>query len=175
MPSAPGSEWPDETAEFLELAADYAQRLAEGEAPQKITAQYTGACKKIADGFNSLIDMMHLRSADIEALLTASLEGKLETRIDTRKYAGGHGQMMHSINAMLDAILLPIGEGNRILAQISNGKIDELIAHTYKGDHEKMKQAVNQVGVVIQSLQKELIRLTDASREGQLSERGKPE
>ena len=29
---------------------------------------------------------------------------------------------------MLDAILLPIGEGNRILAQISAGKIDELIA-----------------------------------------------
>ena len=41
------------------------------------------------------------------------------------------------MNAMLDAILLPIGEGNRILAQISAGKIDELIAQTYKGDHEK--------------------------------------
>ena len=47
---------------------------------------------------------------------------------------------------MLDAILLPIGEGNRILAQISSGKIDELIAQTYKGDHEKMKQAINNVG-----------------------------
>ena len=67
---------------------------------------------------------------------------------------------------MLDAILLPIGEGNRILAQISNGKIDELIAQTYKGDHEKMKQAVNNVAVVIQALQKEMARLTDASKEG---------
>ena len=76
---------------------------------------------------------------------------------------------------MLDAILLPIGEGNRILAQISNGKIDELIAQTYKGDHEKMKQAVNNVAVVLQGLQKELGRLTEASREGQLSERGKPD
>jgi methyl-accepting chemotaxis protein len=65
---------------------------------------------------------------------------------------------------MLDAILLPIGEGNRILAQISNGKIDELIAQTYKGDHEKMKQAVNNVAVVVQGLQKEMARLTDASR-----------
>ena len=74
---------------------------------------------------------------------------------------------------MLDAILLPIGEGNRILAQISNGKIDELIAQTYKGDHEKMKQAVNNVGIVLQDLQKELTRLTEASRNGQLSERGK--
>ena len=76
---------------------------------------------------------------------------------------------------MLDAILLPIGEGNRILAQISNGKIDELIAQTYQGDHEKMKEAVNNVGITIQGLQKELQRLTDASHEGRLSERGKPE
>ena len=65
---------------------------------------------------------------------------------------------------MLDAILLPIGEGNRILAQISDGKIDELIAQTYKGDHEKMKQAINNVGTVLQGLQKELVRLTDASQ-----------
>jgi len=50
---------------------------------------------------------------------------------------------------MPDAILLPIGEGNRILAQISSGKIDELIAQTYKGDHEKMKVAVNNVGIVV--------------------------
>jgi methyl-accepting chemotaxis protein len=73
---------------------------------------------------------------------------------------------VRGVNAMLDAILLPIGEGNRILAQISNGKIDELIAQTYKGDHEKMKQAVNNVGVVLQGLQKELGRLIEASKEG---------
>ena len=73
---------------------------------------------------------------------------------------------MKDVNEMLDAILLPIGEGNRILAQITAGKIDELIAQTYKGDHEKMKQAVNNVAVVLQGLQKELARLTEASREG---------
>ena len=74
--------------------------------------------------------------------------------------------MVQGINEMLDAILLPIGEGNRVLAQISSGKIDELIAQTYKGDHEKMKQAVNNVAVVLQGLQKELVRLTEASKEG---------
>jgi methyl-accepting chemotaxis protein len=76
---------------------------------------------------------------------------------------------------MLDAILLPIGEGNRILAQVSNGKIDESIAQTYKGDHEKMKLAINNVAAVLQGLQKELRRLTAASHEGQLSERGNPD
>ena len=83
--------------------------------------------------------------------------------------------MIQGVNEMLDAILLPIGEGNRMLAQISSGKIDELIAQTYKGDHEKMKVAVNNVAIVTQALQKELARLIEASKEGQLSDRGKPE
>jgi methyl-accepting chemotaxis protein len=73
---------------------------------------------------------------------------------------------------MLDAILLPIGEGNRILAQISAGKIDELITQTYKGDHEKMKVAVNNVANALQTLQKELGRLTEAANAGKLAERG---
>jgi len=41
-----------------------------------------------------------------------------------------------------------IGEGNSILAAISNGKIDELIAQTLQGRHEKMKQAVNNIAIV---------------------------
>ena len=75
------------------------------------------------------------------------------------------------VNQMLDAILLPIGEGNRILAQISNGKIDELIAQTYKGDHEKMKQAINTVGTVLQNLVEDTNMLTKAALEGKLSTR----
>ncbi len=116
-----------------------------------------------------------LISQEIQRLVEASQDGRLGERARAEKFEGVHREMMEGVNAMLDAILLPIGEGNRILAQISNGKIDELIAQTYKGDHEKMKQAVNNVAIVLQHLQKELVRLNDASKEGQLSERGKPE
>ena len=112
-------------------------------------------------------------SQEILRLVDASRQGRLEERGTPDQFQGVHREIVQGINDMLDAILIPIGEGNRILAQISSGKIDELIAQTYKGDHEKMKQAVNNVGVVVQKLQKELIRLTDASKAGQLSERGK--
>jgi methyl-accepting chemotaxis protein len=116
-----------------------------------------------------------LVSQEIQRLVQASREGRLTERGRMDEFQGVHREMVQGVNDMLDAILLPIGEGNRILAQISNGKIDELIAQTYKGDHEKMKQAVNKVAVVLQGLQKELVRLTDASKEGQLSDRGKPD
>ena len=116
-----------------------------------------------------------LVSQEIMRLVEASQEGHLSERGRADQFEGVYREMVQGINEMLDAILLPIGEGNRVLAQISGGKIDELIAQTYKGDHEKMKQAVNNVAVVLQGLQKEMARLTDASKEGQLSDRGKPE
>jgi methyl-accepting chemotaxis protein len=108
-------------------------------------------------------------------LIEASKEGRLSDRGNPEQFQGAFAEIVRGVNTMLDAILLPIGEGNRILAQISNGKIDELIAQTYKGDHEKMKVAVNNVAVVTQGLQKEMARLIEASKEGQLSDRGKPE
>ena len=114
-------------------------------------------------------------SREILRLVEASRQGRLEERGRTEQFHGTAREMVQGINEMLDAILLPIGEGNRILSQISGGKIDELISQTYQGDHEKMKLAVNNVALVLQGLQKELVRLTEASREGQLSERGKPD
>jgi methyl-accepting chemotaxis protein len=112
---------------------------------------------------------------EIMRLVDASKEGRLSERGKATLFNGTHREIIQGVNEMLDAILLPIGEGNRVLTQISNGKIDELITATYKGDHEKMKVAVNNVAVVTQGLQKEMARLIDASKEGQLSDRGKPE
>ena len=87
---------------------------------------------------------MQLVSQEIMRLVDASREGRLSDRGRADQFDGVYREIVQGVNEMLDAILLPIGEGNRVLAQISNGKIDELIAQTYKGDHEKMKQAHQQ-------------------------------
>ena len=159
----------------LNVSAKYVDQISKGNIPAKITDTYKGDFNEIKNNLNMCIDAVNALVAEAGTLVKAAGEGKLATRADATKHQGDYRKIVEGINEMLDAILLPIGEGNRILAQISNGKIDELIAQTYKGDHEKMKQAVNNVATVLQGLQKELGRLTEASREGQLSERGKPD
>jgi methyl-accepting chemotaxis protein len=109
---------------------------------------------------------------EILRLVEASRDGRLSERGTTEHFEGQSRRVIEGVNEMLDAILLPVGEGNRILAQIGAGNIDELIAQTYRGDQEKMKVAVNNVALVLQGLRKELGHLTDASRRGRLSERG---
>jgi methyl-accepting chemotaxis protein len=150
-------------------------QISGGKIDELIAHTYKGDHEKMKQAINNVGMAIQSLQKELNRLTDASKEGQLSERGKPEQFQGAYAGIVQGVNAMLDAILLPIGEGNRILAQISNGKIDELIAHTYKGDHEKMKQAINNVGMVIQSLQKELNRLTDASKDGQLSERGKPE
>jgi len=159
----------------LNVSAEYVDRISKGDIPPKITDKYNGDFNEIKNNLNNCIDNITALVTETAMLIKASAEGRLATRADATKHQGDYRKIVAGVNEMLDAILVPIGEGNRVLAQISAGKIDELIAQTYHGDHEKMKQAVNNVAVVLQGLQKELGRLTEASREGQLSERGKPD
>ena len=150
-------------------------QVSNGKIDELIAQTYKGDHEKMKQAINSVAQVLQGLQKELARLIEASKEGQLSDRGKPEQFQGAYAEIVRGVNTMLDAILLPIGEGNRILAQVSNGKIDELIAQTYKGDHEKMKQAINSVAQVLQGLQKELARLIEASKEGQLSDRGKPE
>jgi len=148
-------------------------QISAGKIDELITQNYKGDHENMKVAVNNVAVVLQGMQKEVGRLTEASREGMLSERGKVEHFQGAFAEIVRGLNTMLDAILLPIGEGNRILAQISAGKIDELITQTYKGDHEKMKVAVNNVGIVLQGLQKELARLISASHAGQLSERGK--
>ncbi len=110
--------------------------------------------------------------AEVQRLTQAIAAGSLSARANVNTASGEPQAMLVAVNELLDAALLPIGEGNRILDRIAHGKIDELVHRTYQGDHERMKQNVNGIAVVLQKFQAELAKLTELSRQGLLSKRG---
>jgi methyl-accepting chemotaxis protein len=150
-------------------------QISGGKIDELIAQTYKGDHEKMKVAVNNVAAVLQALQKEMERLIEASRDGRLGDRGNPEQFQGAYAEIVRGVNVMLDAILLPIGEGNRVLAQISGGKIDELIAQTYKGDHEKMKVAVNNVATVLQALQKEMGRLTDASNEGRLNERGKAE
>jgi hypothetical protein len=122
------------------------QRKANGKSKPRVSADSSPASeeqRRQKGGSRADDPELQLVSEEILRLVEASRQGRLDERGRTDQFHGVQRDMVRGINEMLDAILLPIGEGNRVLAQISAGKIDELIAHTYQGDHEKMKLAVS--------------------------------
>jgi methyl-accepting chemotaxis protein len=136
---------------------------------------YKGDHEKMKVAVNNVAIVTQGLQKELARLIDASKEGQLSERGKPEQFSGAYAEIVRGVNSMLDAILLPIAEGNRILAQISAGKIDEQITQTYKGDHEKMKVAVNNVAHVIQILEEMLARITSAIKEGRLDERGHPE
>jgi methyl-accepting chemotaxis protein len=150
-------------------------QISAGRIDELIAHTYKGDHEKMKQAVNNVGSVLQSLHKELDRLTDASKEGQLSDRGKPEQFQGAYAEIIRGVNAMLDAILLPIGEGNRILAQISSGKIDEVITQTYKGDHEKMKLAVNRVAEVMQVLEKMLLRLTRAAQEGQLSERGQPD
>ncbi|NJO90561.1 MAG: hypothetical protein HC831_17570 [Chloroflexia bacterium] len=82
---------------------------------------------------------------ELNSLITASKDGQLQTRAEADLYKGDWKRMMLGINEMLKEILVPIQEGNRVLALISKGNITERVELNLHGDHKAMQDAVNNV------------------------------
>ncbi len=147
-------------------------QIASGKIDELIMHPFKGDHERMKVSVNKVALVLQKFKLMFEVLTKASSEGQLSERGPAADFEGAYTEIVKGMNAMLDAILLPIGEGNRILDQIASGKIDELIVHAYKGDHEKMKASVNKVALVLQKFKLMFEVLTTASSEGQLSKRG---
>jgi methyl-accepting chemotaxis protein len=82
---------------------------------------------------------------ELARLTEASKNGQLSERGRAEQFNGAYASIVTGVNEMLDAILLPIGEGNRVLELIRGGNLRESVEIVCKGDHEKMKDAINGV------------------------------
>jgi methyl-accepting chemotaxis protein len=150
-------------------------QISEGKVDELVTQNLRGDHEKLKNAANNIAVAVQLLQKEMLRMSDYAKEGQLSERAKPDQFKGSYAEIVKGVNTTLDAILIPIGEGNRILAQVSIGKIDELIAQVYKGDHEKMKQAINSIAVALQLLQKEMLRMSDLAKAGQLAERAKPD
>ena len=82
-------------------------------------------------------------TVEIQRLIAAATAGELTRRGEADRFVGDFGRLVAGINGMLDAILLPIGEGNRVLEKVSDGDLTERVEIDCEGDHRRMKNAIN--------------------------------
>ncbi len=120
-------------------------RISKGDIPPKITDNYNGDFNEIKNNLNNCIDNIKALVTETGGLIKASADGQLSTRADASKHQGDYRKIVEGVNEMLDAILLPIGEGNRVLTLIRGGNLREKVEIACKGDHDKMKDSINGV------------------------------
>jgi len=135
----------EELRKPLSVASLVLNKLSKGEVPWPIREEYQGEHQTLKESTNRLIEVVTQRQADVEALLQAGIQGRLGVRADVSKYAGGNRKLFEGINQLLDATLLPMAEGIRVLHKICAGNLGERVEIECQGDHQKMKNAINGV------------------------------
>ncbi|MEH3124206.1 MAG: methyl-accepting chemotaxis protein [Sphingomonas phyllosphaerae] len=118
------------------------KRFGEGDFEAELE-RFPGKKAFINDTIETLRDNFREIIGEIQRLIVASTDGKLSERGDAKRFPGDFGKLVGGINGMLDAILLPIAEGNRVLALVSDGDLTQRVEIACEGDHERMKKAVN--------------------------------
>jgi methyl-accepting chemotaxis protein len=118
-----------------------AQKMAAGDLSVRIRVRSEQDI--IAISMNNVIASLNGLRNEMQRLTKASQEGMLSERGRPEQFQGAYAEVVQGVNETLDAILLPIGEGNRILRLIRGGNLREKVEIVCKGDHERMKDAIN--------------------------------
>ncbi|KMO28226.1 chemotaxis protein, partial [Methylobacterium tarhaniae] len=122
--------------------------------------QFAGKKAFINDTIETLRGNLRSIITEIQTLTTASTAGRLSERGNADRYVGDFAKVVLGINGMLDAIILPIMEGNRVLDLVSAGDLTQRIDIACEGDHQRMKDAVN---ALVDSLTTFAVGVADAA------------
>ncbi|WP_062343155.1 methyl-accepting chemotaxis protein [Novosphingobium sp. CCH12-A3] len=97
----------------------------------------------INDTIENLRQNLRAITSEIQMLIGAATAGRLGERGDDRRFVGDFASLISGINGMLDATILPIEEGNRVLSKLSAGNLSERVEIDCQGDHQKMRDSIN--------------------------------
>jgi methyl-accepting chemotaxis protein len=127
----------------LRTAADHVERIAHGDIPPKITAEYQGDFNTIRDNLNRCIDAVNLLIADANRLSAAAVQGHLSTRADVGRHEGDFRRIVQGMNDTLDAVVGPLSVAAGYIERISRSDIPEKITAEYRGDFHAIKTNLN--------------------------------
>lgn len=89
------------------------------------------------------LEPIEMLAEDIQILLLAVADGKLNFRIDVTKYQGDFHKTAQGINDTLDRVVLPLNEVFEVLTLIEQGNMTHTVNGDYRGKLGEFKDTVN--------------------------------
>jgi methyl-accepting chemotaxis protein len=127
----------------LNVAAEYVDRIAKGDIPEKITDEYRGDFNEIKLNLNNCIGNVNALVADARLLATAAEKGELATRADATRHQGDYRRVVEGVNGTLDAVIGPLNVAAQYVELISKGDMPAEISAAYAGDFNAIKNNLN--------------------------------
>ena len=109
----------------LNVAAEYVERISNGDIPEPITDNYNGDFNEIKNNLNTCIDAVNNLVEDSLMLSEAGVAGRLDTRADATRHEGDFRKIVEGVNDTLDAVIGPLNVAAEYVERISHGDIPE--------------------------------------------------
>ena len=120
-----------------------AEKIAEGDLKHKINSLSENDF--LSKSFEKMVDNLNKLVIETNFLTTASIKGNSSARGNTKVFNGGYKNIIQGINDTLDAVYSPINEAISALEKVAAGDFTIKITKDYSGDHERIKNSINNV------------------------------
>ena len=161
----------DEAIGPVTAQAEILQKMAEGFLTVRVTDNFKGDHNRIKDAINRVAEIADKAMVELDGLIQASRDGNLTKRVDTNRFVGDWRTLMAGTNTILDEAFGPVTAQAAILQKMSEGSLAVRVTDNFKGDHNRIKDAINRVAEIADTVMVELDGLIQASREGNLKKR----
>lgn len=85
-------------------------------------------------------------------LIVDGQEGRLSKRGDAKIFEGSYKEIIQGFNGVLDAVIIPIQDGARVMDEFATGDFTGRVTAAYKGDHQLIKNSINRMGESVSNI-----------------------
>ncbi len=127
----------------LRIAADHLQKIAAGDIPAPIAAEFKGDFNQIRNNLNTCGKVLKALISDTTMLVDAASKGQLHKRVDVSAHWGDYRTIVEGMNNTLDAVSRPVSEVKTVITGFASGDLTKRMAGKYEGDFAILSDAVN--------------------------------
>ncbi len=152
----------DNLVEPLRIAASFSDAISKGARFDKLSNDYKGEYKVMADNINVCLTVIDNFGQDIFNQTQAAINGKLDERSDIDKYTGNWKSMVTGMNNIMDAMAAPLSEAGNILEELASGDLRVRMQGEYEGEFDKLSLNINKLGDSLQDLIRNVVEVVEA-------------
>jgi len=156
----------------LTLVVETANSIAEGDFGKELDIRQQDEIGELADAFRNMKDMIGRVLKEMDSIILAVQEGKLDKRGDADAFTGSWRDLVLGINNTINGFIIPINMTAESIERIAKGDFPEKISKEFKGDFNRTKNNLNMLINAIKLITEDINELTDAILEGRLDVRG---
>lgn len=97
------------------------------------------------DAYELTRDKINTLTIEIDKVINDAQNGLLDNRGNSEKFEGVYRKLIDGLNQTLDAVIIPIQDGAKVLEKMATGDFTQKISKDYKGQHAKLKETINKL------------------------------